>query len=480
MIGRLALFLIGTLAALLTTSSEGVRAQDLGELCSDGSNCESGICLQTSLGAICTRTCSNDCPIDYGCSLVPGPGGEPTALCVPFMDVYCLPCESSLDCLSIGSGDTCTALGGASYCTRDCSATQTCPAGFTCQELPGSLRQCIPTSRVCPGCIDRDGDGYGVGADCLGPDCNDSDAEETCAKTRAKGARQLARSLTAVRSMMSFGERDSLLRKGLKEFSKAGWGALAMLSPSLGTINTQKDSAQEGSAQERSALPFPDCMDYVWTRGEPRPPIDDVPSPFDTPPPGFGHGCEYGLTVTRGCRVDGPSSPIFKGRGTRSSEVCGQNFSPATHASTHRWDVDIAFQSDDVSFTFHTFTNPGPGEPATTEPPPPGQPGGVTVKPGQLLEISGLLFAFDLTAKDGTTYAAELRVCGCGPLTFSPACDRGRSPHTGTVLVQALTPGSLPGAAIIPGSCARGMVANCVWTIDNVCECPGGAKPSCP
>ena len=25
-------------------------------------------------------------------------------------------------------------------------------------------------------CTDADGDGYGVGADCLGPDCNDNDA----------------------------------------------------------------------------------------------------------------------------------------------------------------------------------------------------------------------------------------------------------------------------------------------------------------
>jgi hypothetical protein len=24
-------------------------------------------------------------------------------------------------------------------------------------------------TRLCPGCVDADGDGYGIGADCLGP-----------------------------------------------------------------------------------------------------------------------------------------------------------------------------------------------------------------------------------------------------------------------------------------------------------------------
>src|SRR5207237_3614802 len=66
-----------------------------------------------------------------------------------------------------------------------------CPDGYQCKDVAlaqtteapdagaadagAPLRQCVPVSGKCPGCVDRDGDGYGIGLDCLGPDCDDSD-----------------------------------------------------------------------------------------------------------------------------------------------------------------------------------------------------------------------------------------------------------------------------------------------------------------
>ncbi|MCA9546126.1 MAG: hypothetical protein KC613_17095 [Myxococcales bacterium] len=49
-----------------------------------------------------------------------------------------------------------------------------CPEGYECRQLRNAGAD---TAYVCapPACIDRDGDGYGAGADCAGMDCNDCD-----------------------------------------------------------------------------------------------------------------------------------------------------------------------------------------------------------------------------------------------------------------------------------------------------------------
>src|SRR5438105_1236911 len=38
-----------------------------GEPCIDNASCQSGICIQSSLGPVCSKFCSDDCPIDWGC-----------------------------------------------------------------------------------------------------------------------------------------------------------------------------------------------------------------------------------------------------------------------------------------------------------------------------------------------------------------------------------------------------------------------------
>jgi hypothetical protein len=193
------------------------------EPCIDNASCASGICIQSSLGSICSKFCVEDCPLDYGCKVIQIGPNRTASVCFPGADIYCVPCEND-DCAS--PGDRCTDIGGARYCTRDCTANGLCPIGSECVEvhlgdggfvapaaadagaspsdggaadagsdadagapsedggaedgaapLPdgGALRQCIPVSRQCPGCRDRDRDGYGIGAGCLGSDCNDDD-----------------------------------------------------------------------------------------------------------------------------------------------------------------------------------------------------------------------------------------------------------------------------------------------------------------
>ena len=103
--------------------------------------------------------CSNDC------------------LLVP--DDPCSPCEHDSDCAR--PIDLCIELLDGSFCGLDCSDGQSCPEGYVCDFIlrDGNLdsEQCVPELGVCAGCFDQDGDGYGVGAECFGTDCDDTDPE---------------------------------------------------------------------------------------------------------------------------------------------------------------------------------------------------------------------------------------------------------------------------------------------------------------
>jgi hypothetical protein len=179
-------------------SGDGGTGAGFGEACANNASCRSGICIQsTSLGSVCSKFCSEDCPIDWGCKVVQVSPTTTASVCFPGADLYCVPCTADA-CAS--TGDHCTRVGEARYCTRDCTASGLCPTGFEClvvAETPegyvappadggtrvdgglgadaGAVAQCIPVSRLCPGCIDADRDGYGIGAGCLGTDCDDQD-----------------------------------------------------------------------------------------------------------------------------------------------------------------------------------------------------------------------------------------------------------------------------------------------------------------
>ena len=60
-------------------------------------------------------------------------------------------------------------------CVRNCVSSRDCPVGLRCQAVSGNPLEpdlyCVPVDL----CIDEDGDGYGYGPACRGPDCDDSD-----------------------------------------------------------------------------------------------------------------------------------------------------------------------------------------------------------------------------------------------------------------------------------------------------------------
>ncbi|MCB9521136.1 MAG: hypothetical protein H6698_07700 [Myxococcales bacterium] len=100
----------------------------------------------------------------------------------------CEPCTTSDECGRVG--DLCVEHRDLVGCARGCDGDLDCPGDAVCstvRTVDGEpARQCTPAVGACLPCLDRDGDGFGVGVLCDGPDCDDSDptvnprAEEIC------------------------------------------------------------------------------------------------------------------------------------------------------------------------------------------------------------------------------------------------------------------------------------------------------------
>ena len=87
----------------------------------------------------------------------------------------CEPCLTHRDCGMPGA--RCLRIGAGRFCGLDCADDEeVCPEDYRCQPV-GDGHQCVPSLGFCEACADPDGDGYGVGPECLGVDCNEQNAE---------------------------------------------------------------------------------------------------------------------------------------------------------------------------------------------------------------------------------------------------------------------------------------------------------------
>ncbi|MEZ4437393.1 MAG: hypothetical protein R3F65_33790, partial [bacterium] len=158
-------------------ASIGCTLGRYGDTCASGDACCSGLCVEAQQGSICTDRCSGpeDCPAGARCAALGNAGADITFVCVPDITALCQPCADDDECDD--PEDRCLPIGRGMYCAEDCT-TAPCPAGYTCEDVPGgpgqSTRQCLPESGLCEGCDDPDGDGYGVGEDCAGIDCDET------------------------------------------------------------------------------------------------------------------------------------------------------------------------------------------------------------------------------------------------------------------------------------------------------------------
>lgn len=110
--------------------------------------------------------------------------GPPPTDAGPGSGLECEACEEESDC---APGSHCIALGGgASVCLRVCEPDlPDCATSFECVEelLTTTLPEpvCVPVGERC--CVDGDGDDYGQGVGCDGPDCDDTVATTNPAAT---------------------------------------------------------------------------------------------------------------------------------------------------------------------------------------------------------------------------------------------------------------------------------------------------------
>ncbi|TVQ99545.1 MAG: hypothetical protein EA398_12145 [Deltaproteobacteria bacterium] len=88
----------------------------------------------------------------------------------------CFACTDDANC----ADGRCVDLGLGGHvdrrCATRCDGEGSCGPGFTCTAAPGAPdgeTVCLPVAGTCGDCVDRDGDGHGIGA-CAGRDCDDT------------------------------------------------------------------------------------------------------------------------------------------------------------------------------------------------------------------------------------------------------------------------------------------------------------------
>ena len=180
---------------------------DFKDPCKQPSDCKSGYCIEGPEGHICSKLCGygSDCGEGFDCSAITNTGSDRTFICTHEKTDLCKPCQQDKECDD--QEDLCLTIGHHSYCAKACiadldSGLDSCPENYHCTAFEKESRtpinaeditdeeeviwQCLPAIGYCKVCIDEDGDGYGEGEDCLGPDCDDQnasvhpDAKEQC------------------------------------------------------------------------------------------------------------------------------------------------------------------------------------------------------------------------------------------------------------------------------------------------------------
>lgn len=118
--------------------------------CTDPSDCEISLCLESQSGKVCTKPCVEECPDGWTCKMLLLGGSDPINVCVPLFLTLCDPCYDSKDCNTetTGGGAICIDYGDKGrFCGGDCSKAK-CPKNYECKEITDAAgqvsRQCVP------------------------------------------------------------------------------------------------------------------------------------------------------------------------------------------------------------------------------------------------------------------------------------------------------------------------------------------------
>ena len=133
------------------TGEEPLVSGDFGDPCYENEDCESGFCIESFEGFVCTGTCLADCPSGWSCKSVINTLPDVVFVCVPDVLVLCKPCVADQQC----AGGRCLPFGAADeqFCVTDCETNEDCPGGFVCGVIgtpdAAQYKGCLPETGSC-------------------------------------------------------------------------------------------------------------------------------------------------------------------------------------------------------------------------------------------------------------------------------------------------------------------------------------------
>jgi hypothetical protein len=121
--------------------------------CEENADCDSGYCVTSDDGKICTEPCIDSCPDNFVCKAIEQ-SSNVIFLCMPVGDPLCKPCLNDEDCGSGGAICVKDAT-GAGWCGKECSESEPCPDDYSCNTISDTngtpiSNQCVPTEGLCP------------------------------------------------------------------------------------------------------------------------------------------------------------------------------------------------------------------------------------------------------------------------------------------------------------------------------------------
>jgi|GEM_PF-821249 len=129
--------------------------------CASAEDCNSGWCVPSAEGQVCSKTCVEECPFPgWECVGVTDDNGNPSFVCLDQTVNLCNPCSQNKDCNSSATNapNLCVDMGDAgNFCGMNCGQDGTaCPPGYACTEIDGapsvSRFQCLPAEGAMCSC----------------------------------------------------------------------------------------------------------------------------------------------------------------------------------------------------------------------------------------------------------------------------------------------------------------------------------------
>ena len=133
-------------------STDGAEFPGHGDPCSGPGDCDSGWCVESPDGQVCTSTCNAGCPEGWECREVISASGDPIYICISLLARLCHPCQENADCSEAGANGNNRCISYApngSFCGIACiGVDQECPDGHLCDNSY-DIPQCVPSTGEC-------------------------------------------------------------------------------------------------------------------------------------------------------------------------------------------------------------------------------------------------------------------------------------------------------------------------------------------